>query len=64
MTMIAYAFFQCCRLKTAKREKKNHRTATSADLPAVRQAILELIRATKAAVPALPKMDCNEERRE
>jgi SRSO17 transposase len=31
MTMIAYAFLQYRRLKTAKREKKNQRTATSAD---------------------------------
>jgi SRSO17 transposase len=31
MTMIAYAFLQSRRLKQAKREKKNPRSATSAD---------------------------------
>jgi SRSO17 transposase len=58
MTMIAYAFLQYRRLKTAKREKKNQRAATSAD--AARRASghpRTYRRATKAAVPALPKMD-------
>jgi hypothetical protein len=58
MTMIAYAFLQYRRLKTAKREKKNQRTATSANT--ARRASghpRTYRRATKAAVPALPKMD-------
>ena len=58
MTMIAYAFLQYRRLKTARREKKIDGPPPQPTLPAVRQAILELIaRATKAAMPALPKMD-------
>src|ERR1044071_6852912 len=58
MTMIAYAFLQYRRLKTAKREKKNQRAATSAD-PARRASghPRTYRRATKAAVPALSKMD-------
>ena len=58
MTMIAYAFLQYRRLKTAKREKKNQWAATSADT--ARRASghpRTYRRATKAAVPALPKMD-------
>ena len=64
MTMIAYAFLQYRRLKTAKREKKNQRTATST-LPAVRQAILELIgEPPKQLCPHCRKWICNEQRRE
>ena len=58
MTMIAYAFLQYRRLKTAKREKKNQRAATSADT--ARRASghpRTYRRATKAAVPALSKVD-------
>jgi len=58
MTMIAYAFLQYRRLRTAKREKKNQRAATSADT--ARRASghpRTYRRATKAAVPTLPKMD-------
>jgi SRSO17 transposase len=58
MTMIAYAFLQYRRLKTARREKKNRRAAASANLarrapghPRTHCAT------TAAAVPALPKMD-------
>jgi SRSO17 transposase len=57
MTMIAYAFLQYRRLKTAKREKKNQWAATSADT--ARRASghpRTYRRATKAAAPALPKM--------
>jgi hypothetical protein len=32
MTMIAYAFLQYCRLKTARREKKNQRATASTDI--------------------------------
>ena len=43
MTMIAYAFLQYRRLKTARREKKINGPPPQPTLPAVRQAILELI---------------------
>jgi hypothetical protein len=43
MTMIAYAFLQYCRLKTARREKKNQRAAAATNLARLREAILELI---------------------
>jgi SRSO17 transposase len=62
MTMIAYAFLQYRRLKTAKREKKNQRAATSADT--ARHASGHpgtYRRVTKAALPALPKMDLQPE---
>jgi SRSO17 transposase len=42
MTMIAYAFLQHRHLAQARR-KKNQRSTASASLPAVRQAIVELI---------------------
>jgi hypothetical protein len=42
MTMIAYAFLQYRRLKTAKREKRINGPPPQPTLPAVRQAILEL----------------------
>jgi hypothetical protein len=58
MTMIAYAFLQHRRLKTARRKKKNQRTASETDTarrtpshPRTRRSI------TAAAMPALPKMD-------
>ena len=62
MTMIAYAFLQYRRLKTARREKKNQRTATSTD-PARRAPRHPRTRrsATTAAMPALPKMDLQRE---
>ena len=58
MTMIAYAFLQYRRLRTAKREKKNQRAATSADTARRASGHSRTYRrATKATVPALPKMD-------
>ena len=58
MTMIAYAFLQYRRLKTAKREKKNQWAAASADIARRASGYPRTYRpATKAAVPALPKMD-------
>jgi SRSO17 transposase len=58
MTMIAYAFLQYRRLKTAKRKKKNQRSAASADIARRASDHPRTYRpATKAAVPALPKMD-------
>jgi SRSO17 transposase len=58
MTMIAYAFLQHRRLKTARRKKKNQRTAAETDAarrttshPRTRRSI------AAAAMPALPKMD-------
>jgi hypothetical protein len=43
MTMIAYAFLQYRRLKTARRGKKNPRPAASTDIARNSQAIIELI---------------------
>ena len=43
MTMIAYAFLQHRRLKTARREKKINGPPPQPTLPAVRQAIVELV---------------------
>ncbi len=43
MTMIAYAFLQYRRLKTARREKRINGPPPQPTMPAVRQAILELI---------------------
>jgi SRSO17 transposase len=43
MTMIAYAFLQHRRLKTARREKRINGPPPQPTLPAVRQAIVELI---------------------
>jgi hypothetical protein len=63
--MVAYAFLQYRRLKTPKREKKNRRTATSADTARRRQAILELIgEPPKQLGPHCRKWICNEQRRE
>jgi hypothetical protein len=42
MTMIAYAFLQYRRLKTARREKRINGLPPRPTLPAVREAILEL----------------------
>ena len=65
VTMIAYAFLQHRRLKTARREKKIQRATASANLPAVRQAILELIaQPPKQRCPHCRKWICNEQRRE
>jgi SRSO17 transposase len=58
MTMIAYAFLQYRRLKTARREKKNHRATTSTHLARRAPSHPRLLRsATTATVPALPQMD-------
>jgi SRSO17 transposase len=58
MTMIAYAFLQYRRLKTARREKKNQRSATAADLAGRASGHPRTHRAsTTATMPALPKMD-------
>src|SRR4030081_2577147 len=58
MTMIAYAFLQSRRLATARREKKNQRTATPADFASRAPRHPRTHRSTTAAaMPALPKMD-------
>ena len=58
MTMIAYAFLQYRRLKTARREKKNHRAAPSAYLARRAPGHPRTHRSTTAtAMPALQKMD-------
>ena len=58
MTMIAYAFLQQRRLKTARREKKNQRTTASADFASRAPRHSRTHRSTTAAaMPALPKMD-------
>src|SRR5260370_28397495 len=58
MTMIAYAFLQYRRLKTARREKKNQRAAAATDIdrrapehPRTQSST------TPTPTPALPKMD-------
>jgi SRSO17 transposase len=57
MTMIAYAFLQYRRLKTASREKKNQRAATSTDLARRAPSHPRPLRsATAATMPALPQM--------
>ena len=57
MTMIAYAFLQHRRLKTARREK-NQRTATSTDTARRAPSHRRIGRsATTAAMPVLQKMD-------
>jgi hypothetical protein len=53
--MIAYAFLQYRRLKTARREKKNQRAAASANL--ARRAPGHPRTHRAAAMPPLPKMD-------
>jgi SRSO17 transposase len=58
MTMIAYAFLQYRRLKTARREKKNRRPTAAANFASRAASHPRTYRpATKAALPALPKMD-------
>jgi SRSO17 transposase len=58
MTMIAYAFLQSRRLKTARRKKKNRRSTASANFTSRAASHPRTYRpATKAALPALPKMD-------
>jgi SRSO17 transposase len=58
MTMIAYAFLQYRRLKTARREKKNQRAAATTNFASRAASHTRTYRpATKAALPALPKMD-------
>ncbi len=42
MSMIAYAFLQSRRLAAAGRKKKSRSPASTAELPAIRQAILDL----------------------
>jgi hypothetical protein len=56
--MIAYAFLQYRRLKTARREKKNRRSTASANFASRAASQTRTYRpATKAASPALRKMD-------
>jgi SRSO17 transposase len=58
MTMIAYAFLQHRRLATARRKKKNHRTAASANFARRAPRHRRTLRpTTTAAMPTLPKMD-------
>ena len=58
MTMIAYAFLQYRRLKTAKREKKNQRAAAPTNPAGRASRHPRTHRSTTAeAVPALSKMD-------
>jgi SRSO17 transposase len=59
MTMIAYAFLQYRRLKTARREKKNQRAAAAANIARRARGHPRTHRSTTAAaaMPALQKMD-------
>jgi len=58
MTMIAYAFLQHRRLKTARREKKNQRAATATNLASGASGHPRTHHSTTTApMPALPKMD-------
>lgn len=58
MTMIAYAFLQYRRLKTARRKKKSPGATPSANLAGRAPSHSRNHRSpTKAALPALPKMD-------
>ena len=58
MTMIAYAFLQHRRLATARREKKNQRTAASANFARRTPRHPRTLRSTTAAaMPALSNMD-------
>jgi hypothetical protein len=58
MTMIAYAFLQHRRLKTARREKKNQRATAAANLTSRASGHPRNHRsATNAAMPTLPNMD-------
>jgi SRSO17 transposase len=61
MTMLAFAFLQYRRLKTARWEKKNRRTAASTELAGRPSRHRRAHRSTAAAaMPALPKMDRRE----
>jgi SRSO17 transposase len=65
MTMIAYAFLQYRRLKTARREKKNQRAAASANLACRAPGHLELIaRPPPQRCPHCRKWICNALQRE
>jgi SRSO17 transposase len=58
MTMIAYAFLQHRRLKTARREKKNQRAAPATNLAGGASGHPRTNHSTTTAtMPALPKMD-------
>jgi SRSO17 transposase len=58
MTMIAYAFLQYRRLKTARREKKNQRATASTDPASRAPGHPRTHRSpTATAMPAMPKMD-------
>jgi SRSO17 transposase len=58
MTMVAYAFLQHRRLATARREKKNQRTAASANFARRTPRHPRTLRSTTAAaMPPLSKMD-------
>ena len=64
MTMIAYAFLQHRRLKTARRKKKNQWTATSTNLARRAPSHRRIGRsATTAAMPVLQKMDLRRKQR-
>jgi SRSO17 transposase len=56
MTMIAYAFLQYRRLKTAGREKKNQRAAASTDPASRASGHPRTHRSATATMPAQPKM--------
>jgi len=61
MTMLAFAFLQYRRLKTARWEKKNRRTAASTKLAGRPSRHRRAHRSTAPeAMPALPKMDLRE----
>ena len=65
MTMIAYAFLQYRRLKTARRKKGIDGPPPKPTLPTVRRAILELIvRPLPQRCPRCRKWICNAQRRE
>src|SRR5262249_49947081 len=65
MTMIAYAFLQHRRLATARREKKNRRAAASTPPPRRAPRHSRTFRSTTAAaMPALSKMDLQQQRHE
>jgi hypothetical protein len=65
MSMIAYAFLQYRRLKTARREKRISGPPPQPTLPAVRQAIVELIaRLPPPRCPHCRKWICSEKQRE
>jgi SRSO17 transposase len=65
MTMIAYAFLQYRRLATARRKKRLGGPPPQPTLPAIRNAILQLIaRPPPQRCPHCRKWLCNEQRRE